>query len=74
MQYTNEVMEEDDKQLEGTLKRTIQVDKTNKVVDISILRKRGFSWEKTSIGVIVGGYQFSVFNYGGNLLLEAHPK
>ena len=73
MIYTQLMMEEDNKQPEGTLKRTIIVDETNNIAEINILRKRGFSWEKTRIGVSVMGYSFVMFDARGNKLLEAKP-
>ena len=73
MKYTDEIMKEDDRQPNGTLKRAIIIDVDSKIAEINILRKRGFSWEKTSIGVLVGGYSFIVFDMTGNKFLEAQP-
>lgn len=73
MKYTDEIMKEDDRQPNGTLKRAIVIDVDSKIAEINILRKRGFSWERTHIGVLVGGYAFVMFDMWGNKLLEAQP-
>ena len=73
MVYTTEMMVDDYSYLDGTIKRIIVVDNVANVANIKILIKRGYSWVDIEMGIRISGYQFTVTDQYGNLMLKAEP-
>ena len=73
MVYTTEMMIDDDSCLDGTIKRTIIVDNVTNVATIKVLTKQGYSWVDIGMVICISGYQFTVTDQYGNLMLKAEP-
>ena len=73
MVYTTEMMIDDDSCLDRTIKRITIVDNVTDVANIKILIKQGYSWVDIGMGICVSGYQFTVTDQDGNLMLKAEP-
>lgn len=74
MSYTTEKMIDDYSCLDGTIKRTVIVDNITNVANIKVLVKQGYSWVDIGMGIRISGYQFTVTDQYGNLMLKAEPS